>query len=233
MDEVPVVNANPVNIIIKKTEKETGRQKTSQIVVSLKNLVYMLPLAVVVLIQMFLLGKSFGTFSTLPYTSFSTFVFVAAIAVFLFFLQLLQRSIIYSTIGGLIFLSGIFYAWFGDFHTTILANLGNVDTIIKASWTRKDIPFPLLMAGVMTFGMLGIGFVQFFVSLFVKSFFETFFGKDWGDGNWMGFVGAIALLIGIQTGFFFYANLASNTENRLQWEYLQKYRPVEKYLTSV
>jgi len=77
MDEVPVANANPVNTIVKKNEKANGTKKTSPIAVSLKNLVYMFPLAFVVLLQMFFLGKSFGTFSTLPYASFSSFVFLA------------------------------------------------------------------------------------------------------------------------------------------------------------
>lgn len=232
MDEVPVVNANPVNTIIKKTEKAQKQQKSNQIVVSLKNLVYMFPLAFIVLLQMFFLGRTFGNFTTLPYTCFSTFVFVASIAVLLFLLQLMQRSIVYSTLGGVVLLSGIYFAWFGDFHTTIFANLQNVGTIVKAAWTRKDIPFPLLMAGIMTFSIAGIAFLQFFVSLFVKSFFETIFGKDWGDGRWMGFVGAIALLLGVQLSFFFYFRSVSNTENRLLWSLPEKYRPVEKYLTT-
>ncbi len=232
MDEVPVANANPVNTIVKKNEKASGSKKVSPIAVSLKNLVYMFPLAFVVFLQMFFLGKSFGTFSTLPYASFSSFVFLASLAVFLFFLQLLKRSIVYSTLGGIILVSGIFYAWFGDFHNIILANLQNVGTIVKSAWTRKDIPFPLLMAGIMTFSIAGIAFIQFFVSLFVKSFFETFFGKEWGDGRWMAFAGAIALLAGLQIGFYFYASSAGNPENRKQWELLQKYKPVEKFLTT-
>lgn len=232
MDEVPVVNANPVNTIVKKTEKASGGKKESQIVISLKNLVYMFPLAFIVLMQIFYLGRSFGTFSTLPYSSFSTFVFVASLAVLLFFMQLLQRSIVYSTLAGIFLVSGIFYAWFGDFHNIIFSNLQNIGMIVKSAWTRKDIPFPLLMAGIMTFSMAGVAFIQFFVSLFVKSFFETIFGKEWGDGRWMAFAGTIALLAGLQLGFYFYSSSAGNPENRKQWELLQKYRPVEKFLTT-
>ncbi|GAB4282058.1 MAG: hypothetical protein Kow0029_27410 [Candidatus Rifleibacteriota bacterium] len=232
MDEVPVANANPVNTIVRKPEKEQKKNKQSQVVVSLKNLVYMAPLAIIVLLQLFFLGKSFGTFSTFPYTSFSTFIFVASLAVFFFFLQMLMRSIIYSTLGGVIFLSGIFYSWFGDFYSPIIENFSSLSSIVKAAWSKKDIPFPLLMSGAMTFTFSGMAFLQFFVSLFVKSFFETFFGKDWGDGNWMGFAGAIALIAGLHIGFYVYSSSVSNHENKFQWEFLQKYQPIEKYLTE-
>lgn len=232
MDEVPVVSANPVNTIINKPEKPNARPSSNQLLVSLKNLVYMLPLAMVILIQLFFLGKSFGTFSTLPWSSFTSFIFLASMAIILLFLQMLQRSIIYSTIGGVILLSGIFYAWFGDFHSVIFSNLQNVGTIIKSAWSRKDIPFPLLIAGIMTFSMTGIAVIQFLTSLFVKSFFESIFGKDWGDGRWVGFAGAIALLASLHISFNIYSSSASNFENRQLWQQMQKYKPVEKFLTS-
>jgi outer membrane protein assembly factor BamB len=232
MDEVPVANANPVNVIVAKTDKKPEKPKKNPIMVSLKNLFHMAPLALIVLIQLFFLGKSFGTFSTFPFTSFTTFILIAALAVLLFFLQMLQRSIVYSTLGGVALVCGIFYAWFGDFHQPILENLKSIGTIVKAAWTRKDIPFNLLMSGAMTFTIAGVAFLQFFVSLFIKSFFETFFEKDWGDGKWMGFAGAIALLIGVHLGFYFYASMSANVENRFQWESAQKYKPIEKYLTN-
>lgn len=232
MDEVPVANANPVNTIINKPEKVKKPEKSGQIVTSLKNLVFMAPLAAIILIQLFFFGKSFGTFTTLPYTSFSTFILLATLVVFLFFTQMLLRSIVYSTLAGVCLVSGIFYAWFGDFHTPIFENIQGIGSILKAAWSRKDIPFPLFVSGIMTFSILGIAFIQFFISLFVKSFFETFFGKDWGDGKWMGFAGAIALIAGMQLGFHFYSSMSSNSENKFQWELSQKYKPIEKYLTQ-
>jgi outer membrane protein assembly factor BamB len=232
MDEVPVANTNPVSF--KVTQKEPDKNKSnkeSQLIKSLKNLVYMTPPGVVVLLLVFYLGSNFGKFTTLPYTSFTTFAFFISIAVLLFFLQLLLRSMVFSTLAGICLVSGIFYAWFGDFHRPIIENLQSIGMIVQSAWTRRDIPFPLLMSGIMTFTIAGVAIIQFFVSLFVKSFFETFFGRDWGDGKWMGFVGAIALLIGVHLGFYIYSSNASNVKNKLHWKIYSRYRPIEKYLT--
>ncbi|MGM0598227.1 MAG: PQQ-binding-like beta-propeller repeat protein [Candidatus Rifleibacteriota bacterium] len=232
MDEVPIATTNPVNKLIKPEKPTPKPQKRNQIVESLKNLVYMAPLGFIAVLQLYYLGQSCGRFTTFPYTSFTSFIILATLGVILFFIQMLQRSIVYSVLSGLALVSGIFTAWFGDFFAPVSANFQNIDEIIKAAWMRKDIPYHLLISGIMTFILAGIAGIQFLLSLFIKSFFETFFGKTWGDGKWLGFAGAIGLLAGVHLSFYFYSDYSSNYEDRLIWEFRQKYKPAEKFLTD-
>ncbi|MBU1107887.1 MAG: PQQ-binding-like beta-propeller repeat protein [Candidatus Riflebacteria bacterium] len=231
MDEVPIVSANPVNLIIRKQEVAPKPTRKDRIKESLKNFFMMLPLALVVMLQFFFLGKSFGNFSTFPLTTYSTYILLGSIILVMMTAQLLMRSIIYSTLTGAALTMGLFSAWFGDFYTPMTENMRSITLIVKSAWSHKDIPFNLLVTGSMTAIIAGITFVQFFVSLLVKSFFELLFGKEWGDGRVIGYAGAIALLIGIQFGFYSYASISSDTSEKLIWEKTSVYSPVEKFVT--
>ncbi|PKL46352.1 MAG: hypothetical protein CVV42_16685 [Candidatus Riflebacteria bacterium HGW-Riflebacteria-2] len=231
MDDVPIVTANPVNLIIKKQEKAPKPTRKDRIKESLKNFFMMLPLALVVMLQFFFLGKSFGSFSTFPLTTYSTYVMLGSILLVLLFSQMLMRSMIYSTLAGTALVMGIFSAWFGDFYTPLAENFRSIGLIVKSAWTRKDVPFNLLVTGSMTAIIAGVTFAQFFLSLIVKSFFEILFGKEWGDGRVAGFCGAIALLIGIHLGFYSYASMSSATSEKMVWTRHSFYEPVEKFVT--
>lgn len=231
MDEVPIATANPVNLIIKKQEKLPKKTRKGRIKESLKNFFIMLPLALVVILQFFFLGKSFGSFSTFPLTTHSTYVLLGSILLVLIFSQMLMRSIIYSTLAGAALTLGIFSAWFGDFYTPMAENFRSIGLIVKSAWTRKGIPLNLLMTGSMTAIIAAVTFTQFFFSLLVKSFFEILFGKEWGDGRVVGYCGAIALLIGIHFGFYSYASMSSDTSEKLVWSKTGVYEPVEKFIT--
>jgi outer membrane protein assembly factor BamB len=231
MDEVPIVTANPVNLIIKKQEEAPKPTRKDRIKESLKNFFMMLPLALVVTLQFFFLGKSFGSFSTFPLTTYSTYVMLGSILLVLLFSQMLMRSMIYSTLAGAALIMGIFNAWFGDFYSPMAENFRSIGLIVKSAWTRKDIPFNLLVTGSMTAIIAAVTFTQFFVSLVVKSFFELLFGKEWGDGRLAGFGGAIALLIGIHIGFYSYASMSSDTADKLVWQRQSVYEPVERFVT--
>ena len=231
MDDVPIVTANPVNLIIRKQEEAPKPTRKDRIKESLKNFFMMLPLALVVMLQFFFLGKSFGSFSTFPLTTYSTYILLGSMLLVLMFSQMLMRSIIYSTLAGTALVMGIFAAWFGDFYTPMAENMRSISLIVKSAWTRRDIPFNLLVTGSMTAIIAGIAFAQFFVSLFVKSFFEILFGKEWGDGRVIGYAGAIALLAGIHLGFYSYASMSSITSEKIIWEKTSIYSPVEKFIT--
>ncbi len=231
MDDVPIVTANPVNLIIKKQEEAPKPTRKDRIKESLKNFFMMLPLALVVTLQFFFLGKSFGSFSTFPLTTYSTYVMLGSILLVLLFAQMLMRSMIYSTLAGAALVMGIFYAWFGDFYSPMAENFRSIGLIVKSAWTRKDIPFNLLVTGSMTAIIAAVTFAQFFFSLLVKSFFEILFGKEWGDGRVAGFCGAIALLVGIHFGFYSYAAMSSDTAEKLVWNRQSFYEPVERFVT--
>lgn len=231
MDDVPVATNNPVNLIIKKQEIAPKLTRKDRIKESFKNFFIMLPIVLLVVVQFFFLGKSFGEFSTFPVTSVTTLIFTGSILLMLLFTQMLMRSIVFSTLAGAALVAGIFSSWFGDFYTPMITNFRGISEILKSAWTRRDIPFNLLMTGAMTGIIAGVAFAQFFVSLLVKSFFELLFGKEWGDGRVLGFVGTIALLAGIQFSFYSYASMSSQTSEKMQWSRAVKYQPVEKFIT--
>lgn len=229
MDEVPIVNTNPVKLTQEKNTKpevKGGRLKRT-----LKNFLYMFPLALIVFLQSYYLGKYLGEYSTFPLKSFSSYILVVAIFIIVLFIQLMMRSIVYSTLFGLFLIAGIYSAWFGDFYTPLSANFNSIGLIVKSAWSRKNLPFPLLMSGFLTFGIAIVGMGQFFLSLLVKSFFEAFFGKDWGDGRLYGYLGSIALLLGVIVGFHFYSGSASSLDKQVEWENYSKYSPIEQFIT--
>jgi len=233
MDEVPIATNNPVNLIVKKPESAPPKTRKDRIKDSLKNFFMMLPLAMLVVAQFYFLGKSFGEFSTFPLTSVTTYIFFGSILLLLLFSQMLMRSIIYSTLAGIALIAGLYVAWFGEFLGPITENFNGISEILKSAWSRKDLPYNLLMTGAMTAVLAGIAFLQFFASLIVKSFFEMLFGKEWGDGRVLGFIGAVALLAGVHLGFYSYSSMSSQANEKVLWARSVKYQPVEKFITRV
>ena len=231
MDEVPIPTNNPVVIKPLKSEPKTKQKKPSRLLETFKNFVFMFPLALIISYQLFLLGHRFGEFITFPPTSVITYIFIGSILLMLLVIQILMRSIIYSVMVGVVFIAGIFSAWFGNVYEPIVSNLTSVIDIVKSAWTRKDIPFQLLVAGSMSLLVMLMALMQFTVSLFVKSFFEMIFGKNWGDGKWMGYLGAIALILGIYISFNSYHKYSSDNKEKLIWKNYQIYTPMEKFVT--
>ena len=111
----------------------------------------MLPLALIICIQLFSLGKTYASQTTFPLTSFSSYIYLLTICGILLFTQALMRSMTFSVVAGIALIAGIFSGWFGDFMYPLTSNLRELVDIAKASWMRKDIPFGLLTAGTMTF----------------------------------------------------------------------------------
>ena len=231
MDEVPIPNNNPVIFKPKKEEPKTKPKKYSRLLDTFINFIFMFPLACIISYQLYLLGYRFGEFITFPPTSVITYIFIGSILLMLLTIQIMMRSIIYSIMDGIFFLTGIFNAWFGPIYDPIVNNFSGIVEIVNSAMTRKDVPFQLLVTGGMSGIYLAVIFIQFLTSLFVKSFFEMVFGKKWGDGRWMGYVGAIALIFGIYISFNSYHKYANDNKEKLIGKYFQQYIPMEKFIT--
>lgn len=210
----------------------TKPKHKSPLLETLKNFIFMLPLASIIFYQIYLLGNTFGEFLTFPPLSVITYIFIGCLLLLLLILQIMMRSIIYSVITGVMLVLGIFSAWFGDVCNPIINNLSKVLEIIQSAWTQKSIPFELLMTGIMTTILGVIAFTQFATSLIVKSFFEMILGKKWGDGKWLAFVGAIALILGVQLSFNSYINSSNSEGSKLIWKNYQKYSKLEKFISK-
>ena len=231
MDSTPIKNNNPTdketsNTIVKKTKH------SSQIFETLKNFIFMLPFACVICYQMKILGNSFGEFFTFPPFSAITYIFIGCILILLLLMQIMMRSIIYTSVSAIVLLYGIFSAWFGDVYNPIIENFSRIIEIIRSAWTRKSIPFELLMTSIMTTLIFLVTFTQFVTSLLVKSFFEMFFGKKWGDGKWMAYLVTIALILGVQLSFNYYVQHSNSEGNKLIWKNYEKYSSLEKYISK-
>ena len=231
MDEVPVATNNPVVVKPPTTEPKKKPKKKSPILETLKNFFFMMPLAFIVFFQMYHLGKCFGEYTTFPPMSFVTYISIGTILLMLLAIQMMMRSIIYSVIAGVVFVGGIFTSWFGSFYDPVVENLSSVVDIVQAAWTKKDIPYQLVVTSSMTGVFAAIIFIQFLMSLLVKSFFEMIFGKSWGDGKWMGYLGAIALILGIQISFWSYMKYSSENKEKLIWKNCATYTPMDKFIT--
>ena len=231
MDDVPIATNNPVKIKSEKPVTKTNTKKKSHLLDTLKNFFFMFPLACIIFYQLYNLGICFGEFITFPPMSVISYIFIGSILLMLLAIQIMMRSIIYSVLAGIFFIFGIFSAWFGNVYEPVINNLSSIIDIVQSAWTRKNIPYELLVTGTMTGIIAALTFIQFITALIVKSFFEMIFGKEWGDGKWMGYVGAIALILGLQIGFSSYNKYSNNNEEKLIWQAYQKYSPLEKFVT--
>ena len=97
MEDVPIPTANPVKVTT--TSIKVKREEPEK-VGTLKNFFLMMPLACILLVQGFFLGKAVGGYSTLPVLSVSTYILLAKIAVLILLVHLFLRSITYSTAFG-------------------------------------------------------------------------------------------------------------------------------------
>ena len=123
MDEVPIPNNNPVIIRPQISDNKNKTKKTSRLMETFKNFIYMFPLALIISYQLFCLGHKFGEFITFPPTSVITYIFIGSILLMLLVIQIMMRSIIYSVLVGVMFTAGIFSAYFGNVYDPVMSNL--------------------------------------------------------------------------------------------------------------
>ena len=81
MDEVPIPNNNPV--FIKPKVTQTKPKKKSRLLETLKNFIFMFPLAMIISYQLYSLGYRFGEFITFPPTSVSSYIFIGSLLLML------------------------------------------------------------------------------------------------------------------------------------------------------
>jgi len=228
MDEVAIVTANPVKTVVT-PQPQLSKPKPAG---TFLNFFYMMPLAVIILIQANYFGRAIGEYTALPFFTFQSYMVIGALLMLMLVVQLMMRSIIYSTIFGFALLAGILQAWFGDFWTPLMGNFKEVIGILKAAWTKKDIPFPILMSTILTV-LIGLSVAfNFFLSLFVKYFFEAVFGNEWSDGRKGGFVSTILLMAMVHLAFSAYYLRAGGSE-RIEWVQKNTYKPLEEYCSAI
>lgn len=239
MDEVPIVSNNTIKPMASSgaaagAGSKSKLQKKQKKVVSFKenliNWLYMLPIFLIAALQLYFLGKSFGAQSTLPPTSFSSFIYLGLMLFILFLLQLQMRSMLFAMATSTALLVGLYTAWFGDFIPLTLNNLTNMGEILQLAWSKKNLPFELVVTSGITFSIVILAAIQFFVALIIKSFFEVIFGKEWGSGRLYGYIGACVVLLVAQLTLVGYRSFASETSTRLKWKVELAHRPMEKFL---
>ncbi|MBF0499371.1 MAG: PQQ-binding-like beta-propeller repeat protein [Candidatus Riflebacteria bacterium] len=229
MDDVAIATSNPVKPMESSAHAAPVKAKP---VGTFINFFLMMPLAVVLLLQGFFIGRSFGNFTTFPFYTIQSYMTLGALAALMVVIQMMMRSIIYSTLFGFMLVSGIFHAWFGDFLSPLRENFAEVLSIMKHAWSNKDIPYPILMSTIVTTVLLIASGVNFIFALFTKYFFEIVFGREWGDGRKSAYFWAIVLLGICYFGFGAYAQTLAPGQ-RLLWEQRSFYRPIEEYCSRI
>lgn len=235
MEEIPIISNNPINFESKNKQKQKTNVMSSKKVTFKDNVInwfYMFPLAFIALVQLYIFGTSLGAHTTFPVMSFSSLIYFGIILSILVFIQMMMRSMIFSMFAGIAIIFGLFNAWFGEFLIPVFENIKNISEIVQAAWSRKSLPYELLVSGSMSALVLIVIFAQFFLSLIIKSFFEIFFGKEWGNGRIYGFAGAIFFMLFVQIAFSGYRHFSSDNSEKLQWKFEQKYDPIEQFITN-
>ncbi|RCK79167.1 MAG: hypothetical protein OZSIB_0281 [Candidatus Ozemobacter sibiricus] len=229
MEDVVIPTSNPVQTVVAPRPKGHAPSRPPGTV---KNFFFMMPFALIILVQAFFLGRLLGTYTTFPIFTIHSYMTIAAIAMLMLVMQVLMRSIIYSTLFGCLLVGGMFHVWFGDFWNPVLQNFREVLTILESAWSKKNVPYPILMAGILT-ALLGLtAILNFFCSLIVKYFFEIVFGTEWSDGRRQAYLTSIILLLGIHFGFSaWYARQAG--AERILWKAPSIYNPLEEYLVRI
>ncbi len=226
MEDVAIATTNPVQTVVAPKPKGTGPAKPPG---TIKNFFLMMPFALIILVQAFFLGRLVGQYTTFPLFTIHSYMTVGALAALMIVVQILLRSIVYSTLFGCILVGGILYAWFGDFWHPVIQNFREVLTILESAWSKKNVPYPILMAGILS-GLLGVtAILNFLCSLIVKYFFEIVFGTEWSDGRRHAYLTAIVLLLGIHFGFSAW-NARQAGGDRIIWKAPSLYSPMEEYL---
>ncbi|MDD3000956.1 MAG: PQQ-binding-like beta-propeller repeat protein [Candidatus Riflebacteria bacterium] len=235
MDEIPIISNNPINFETKNKQAQKTNIKSSKKITFKDNVInwfYMLPLAFVVFVQLYIFGSLLGAQTTFSIFSFSSLIYLGIILAILFFIQMMMRSMLFSMFAGIAILFGLFNAWFGDFLIPLFDNIKNISEIIQAAWSKKSLPYELLVSGSMSALLVTIIIAQFFLSLIIKSFFEIFFGKEWGNGRVYGYAGAIVFMLFIQLTFSGYRYYSSDNSEKLIWKHELKYNPIEKFISK-
>ncbi len=166
MDEVPIVTSNPVKPVFHSPAPPPAQKPKPPGTFILFFLV--MPFAMVVLTQAFFLGKTIGDHTTFPIHTFQSYLTLGAIISLMVVMQVLMRSIMYSTLFAFILLSGILHSWFGEFWVPLIQNFKEVVYILKSSWSKRDVPFPILMSTILTLLVFATAGANFILSLFVK-----------------------------------------------------------------
>ncbi|MBF0410804.1 MAG: PQQ-binding-like beta-propeller repeat protein [Candidatus Riflebacteria bacterium] len=228
MDEIPIATSSPV----KPVSKSKNNIKVQHGPGTFLNFFIMMPLAMVILVQGFYFGFAIGNYSTFPLYTIQSFFTMATLLTLVILIQMFLRSIVYSTFFSFMLVSGIFHAWFGDFSTPITENLKEIMTIIKSAWSNKDIPYPILMASLIS-AALGVTVVlNFLLSLFVKYLFEVVFGREWGDGRFKAYISGIIFMLITHLCFLYYYSSVSG-KDRILWEKRSLYSPMEEFCTRI
>ncbi|MBF0544654.1 MAG: PQQ-binding-like beta-propeller repeat protein [Candidatus Riflebacteria bacterium] len=228
MDEVVIATSNPVKGVagIKPSSKHEKSPGT------FLNFILMMPLALIILIQAFYFGMSVGNYSTFPVYTIQSYLTLGSLLTLIILMQMIMRSIVYSTVFSFMLVAGILHAWFGDFLTPVSSNFKEIIAIMKSAWSNKDIPYPILMASIIT-AILGVTvFVNFFISLFTKYLFEVVFGRDWGDGHFTAFITAIIFMLITHFCLYFYSNSVAESE-RILWVQKSLYSPIEEFCSRI
>jgi len=229
MDDVAIVTTNPVRTAIPPKPKAASKTRPPG---TIRNFFYMFPLAVVVLIQAFFLGKAIGGFTTFPIFTIQTYMTLGMVVVLMVVAQTFLRSIVYSTLFGVSILVGIFFSWFGDFWNPVFQNFKEVLTIMESAWSKKNIPYPILVSGIVSlaFAISIIG--NFLCSLLVKYFFEIVFGTEWSDGRRNAYASTIVLLLVSQLAFNSYLGSIANSA-QVVWKAVDGFRPMEEFVVRI
>jgi hypothetical protein len=231
MDDVPIVTSQPVKSVFA-PPTSTGTTPKAKPPGTFVNFFLMMPLAGIILIQAFYFGRSVGEYTTFPLFTVQSYLTLGAVLSLMILVQMCMRSIVYSTLFGFMLLSGILHAWFGDFWVPVLQNFKEVLGIMKSAWSKRDIPFPILMSTIIT-TLMGITiFANFIFSLFIKYFFEVVFGREWSDGRKVAFISTIIFMGIVQAGFLLYARSTGNTES-LIWSQKDRYHPLEEFIARI
>jgi len=232
MDDVPIVSSGPVKNVFVPPAPPVGKLSKPKAPGTFITFFLVMPFAGIILIQAFFFGKAIGEYTTFPIHTFQTYFNLAALLSLMVVMQVLMRSIVYSTLFGFMLLAGIFHTWFGEFWIPLMDNFKEVVSILKSSWKQKDIPFPLLMSTIMTLLLVGTVGANFIFSLFTKYFFEMVFGRDWSDGKRNAFVTGILLLAILHAGLAVYSRGVGNT-SVLVWSQRSIYKPLEEFCAKI
>ncbi len=229
MDEVPIVTSNPVKVPIGASSAAKPKPKGPGTVV---NFFLMMPFALVILVITFVFGSQIGDYTTFPFFSWLSLVHVCAVLVLLFLAQVFLRSIVYSTLFASVLVAGIFYGWFGDYFGSVSSHFKDTIEILKSAWASKNLPYNILMSGIIIGVLAVVAVANFFLSLFVKYSFEVVFGREWGDGRTKAFIFMIVLMIACSVGMKFHASSVRG-DGIIEWEHRSLYKPLDEFCARI
>ena len=232
MDDVPVVATQTV-VRKKSDSRESGASVQGEAQESIIRLFFrVFPFAAVTLVQAFFFGRLMGSYTTFPVFTIHSYIVLTALLVLLVIMQMVMRSMIFSPLFGVALIAGVCNEYFGDFWNPVYSNLRGFLEIVGSAWSNRDIPYPVLISGIISGIFLAVMIVQFMFAVFIKYLFEVVFGSDWGDGRVKAFCWAILFLLVTHLGLSLYLKKVGNPE-RVVWYYSERYAPIQEYLVRV